>query len=168
MRICTVRVSRKNELLAQVNSITIEIPGDPTPKGRPRFNRVTGSVYTPKKTESAEKFASLCARQVMKKSSRGVISGPCMLQLWVFCRVPKSWPKKKREIALKNEIRPATKTGDLDNFIKLVSDAFNGIVYDDDSQIVTLSAAKFYAEEPAIIAEITPLKSTFAEQRVAA
>lgn len=35
---------------------------------------------------------------------------------------------------------------DLDNYLKAVMDAFNGIVYKDDSQIVKFTASKVYSE----------------------
>ena len=41
-----------------------------------------------------------------------------------------------------------TKKPDLDNLIKFVKDCANGILWHDDSQVVTIEAAKLYSEEP--------------------
>ena len=41
-----------------------------------------------------------------------------------------------------------TKKPDADNVIKIITDALNGIAYDDDRQIVALMFEKFYAEIP--------------------
>lgn len=37
---------------------------------------------------------------------------------------------------------------DVDNLVKLVLDALNGLAYDDDAQVVEVTARKFYAAEP--------------------
>ena len=37
-----------------MNSIQFTVLGEPYGKGRPRFNRFTGTAHTPEKTESRE------------------------------------------------------------------------------------------------------------------
>ena len=46
---------------------------------------------------------------------------------------------------------------DLDNMVKAVGDAMNGIAYSDDSQIVSLKARKVYALVGCILVTIIPL-----------
>ena len=41
--------------------MTFEIPGPPIPKGRPRYNRQTGTWYTPKRTTDYEEHVAWCA-----------------------------------------------------------------------------------------------------------
>ena len=43
-----------------------------------------------------------------------------------------------------------TKRPDCDNLAKSILDALNGIAYDDDSQICSLSVFKFYGDEPRV------------------
>ena len=59
--------------------------------------------------------------------------------------VPKSWPKKRQGMAI-NDILLLTsaRVGDVDNLLKTVTDAINGIVYEDDRQIITATATKLY------------------------
>ena len=45
--------------------------------------------------------------------------------------IPKSWSKKKRELALKCEILPGKP--DWDNIGKIICDALNGVLYEDDA-----------------------------------
>ena len=45
------------------------------------------------------------------------------------------------------DMRPV-KRPDWDNVGKIVTDALNGVAYDDDSQIVSASVEKYYSEEP--------------------
>ena len=57
--------------------------------------------------------------------------------------------------------RRPTKKPDIDNVIKIITDALNGIAYDDDAQIVSLSATKFYDENPHVdvrLDDVRPLQ----------
>ena len=71
----------------------------------------------------------------------------------VYVAIAKSTPKKTREKMLTGELKPITRTGDLDNLFKAISDALNGVAYDDDSQIIDATIRKFYGEQAK--AEIT-------------
>ena len=50
-----------------------------------------------------------------------------------------------------------TKKPDLDNLVKLVLDAYNGVLYDDDSQIISRSLSKMYSLTPGIEINITEI-----------
>jgi Holliday junction resolvase RusA-like endonuclease len=52
----------------------------------------------------------------------------------------------------------------LDNLGKSISDALNGIVYEDDSQIVEMNIKKDYAYRNLIEVEIMPLRLHSANQ----
>lgn len=43
-----------------------------------------------------------------------------------------------------------TKKPDIDNVIKVIADALNGVAYDDDKQIIDVSARKVYSETPRV------------------
>jgi Holliday junction resolvase RusA-like endonuclease len=78
------------------------------------------------------------------------------VQIAVASGVPPSWSKKKRSAALNNAVRPTGKP-DIDNLIKTIGDALNGIMWRDDSQIVMLQARKFYATEPFTVLTVEAL-----------
>jgi Holliday junction resolvase RusA-like endonuclease len=60
--------------------------------------------------------------------------------------VPKSWQSAKKRLAREGKIRPAVKP-DIDNLVKAILDALNGgIAYEDDKQIVELTAVKLYGD----------------------
>jgi Holliday junction resolvase RusA-like endonuclease len=124
----------------------------PTAKGRPRFSRKTGRVYTPAETEAAERsFRSLAVAHRPAEP----LEGPLFVQL-VF-GVP--IPKKSRwwhEAALARCVWP-TPRPDLDNYEKLVLDALNGIFWLDDSQIVKVEKMKAYAPSPFISVRISKI-----------
>lgn len=126
--------------------ITVKIPGKSVSKGRPRFTK-TGQTYTPAKTVNAEAFMKWLAKDEMK--GRPLMVGPLVMQVLAVFVPPKS--SKKRLAAMLSGAEMPAKKPDLDNLLKTVCDAFNGIVYHDDAQIVTISAAKVYGPEPVTI-----------------
>lgn len=132
-----------------MDAVTITIPGVPKGKGRPRFVRATGRTYTPAETASYEGMIRHEAALAM--AGRPPVDEPVEMFLRVVVPVPASWSKKKRAAALAGELRPTGRV-DLDNVMKAVSDACNGVVYVDDSRIVVIRASKVYGEMPGVTA----------------
>ena len=54
-------------------------------------------------------------------------------------------------------IKRPTKKPDIDNAIKAIADALNGVAYYDDSQIVYIEATKHYAEKPQTVVTLWEL-----------
>lgn len=133
--------------------IYFKVNEEPVAKARPRFTK-RGHAYTPKKTEDYEesiKFAFMsqtCER--MPVYSKGV---PLEVKAIFAKSVPKSYTKKKREACLNGDLLPTGKA-DLDNYLKAVLDALNGLAFEDDSQIVMTTAEKIYAEVPYVAVQI--------------
>jgi Holliday junction resolvase RusA-like endonuclease len=137
--------------------VLVIIEVEPVGKGRPKASRQGGFIrmYTPEKTRSYEQLVADEARKAM--AGREPITGPCLLELVLVFKVPASWSKKKRAAALAGEIYPCVKP-DSSNCLKAIEDAFNGIVWVDDVQVVELSARKRYGAHPRVEAHITPLQ----------
>lgn len=129
------------------SSITITIPGECVPKGRPRFAR-SGHTYTPQKTKDYEKLVKYHILAQKGKST----DKPVKVTIRIFKSIPKSWSKIKKEDAIKGKVVPAVKP-DLDNYVKSILDASNGLLFDDDKQVIEISAVKTYAKMP--YAELT-------------
>lgn len=135
--------------------ITFRVMGQPVGKARPRVTRA-GRVYTPKKTEQAEDDIRKMATYVM--CDEPPLQGPVELVVVFTMDVPPSWSKAKRQQAYKQEIKPAGKP-DIDNLAKTVMDAINGVVYQDDAQVVMIAATKRYrtdCEAPMTTVRVTP------------
>lgn len=132
---------------------TITIPGEPIAKARPRMTK-NGHTYTPKRTVDYERMV-----QTLFHSEHGSpkLEGPILLQLDLYFGIPKSRSKAARERMQQGQERP-TKRPDLDNCLKAVCDALNGIAYKDDSQIVGAVIQKFWADEPRVEIEIKKLE----------
>lgn len=109
----------------------------PTVKGRPRFSRKTGRAFTPEKTRSAERETADLLEKVYQYDiiEKGT---PIAICLTFYLPRPKSASKEKRPWP---DVRP-----DVDNFVKLALDAMQGIVFEDDSQIIECNCRKLYAD----------------------
>lgn len=116
---------------------TLTIYTDPIAKGRPRIgiNRSTGRAmaFTPSKTVKAE--ASMRALIVNCNPTMYAQHVPITVEIRFFLRRPDSLPKRI--------LHPAKKP-DIDNLLKTVSDAANGVLWWDDAQIVSLTCRKAY------------------------
>ena len=136
--------------------IRIDIPGRPVPWARHHSTIKDGRLikYTPDHVRAWQKNAAWLAKIAM--GGRKPIEGPVSLSFVAVFRVPKSWPKSKREAALSGRLCH-TSTPDLDNLTKQI-DAFNGIVFLDDSQICKEDAEKRYGENPGVYVVVTPIE----------
>lgn len=132
--------------------IAFIVPGEPTGKGRPRVSTRGGfaRAYTPAKTRAYE---SEVARAALAAGAEPV-DGPLELVVNAYHAVPKSWTKRDRALAIEGAIRPTGPRNDLDNTVKAVSDALNGVAYRDDGQIVSLHAERHYCSHPRVAVEV--------------
>lgn len=122
-------------ILPNLRGVAFWIPGPPVPKGRPRFSSRGGKArtYTPEKTRSYETHVRAHGEAAMRGAAP--MTTPLKAVLRVHLPALKSGPKAERG---------ALPTGrpDLDNVVKAILDALNGVVYVDDAQVVVLEATK--------------------------
>ena len=127
--------------------------GAPIPQPRPRFRSIPmgkgkarAQAYTPAKhkvTVWRKKVAACLARMNLTPTS-----DPVRVQLTFFIKRPKAHfgtggnEGRLRDSAPKHPITKST--GDIDNLVKAVLDEMNGIVFDDDAQVLHLIAVKRY------------------------
>ena len=105
-------------------------------KARPEFRRSGNKVHA---YDSKNKEPERLIREAFLKASRSYktpLEGAIGVEISTYKRLPKSKPKKILS-------EPDTFKPDIDNIIKLVFDALNGVAYDDDKQIVKVQAKKF-------------------------
>lgn len=104
-------------------------------------------MYTPAKTERYESRVAVFAQQAM--AGRTPADEALEVSIFAVMPVPASWSRKKREMALAGELSPVTRP-DADNIAKAITDGSNGIVWVDDSRIVSLTVMKLYGETPGV------------------
>lgn len=130
--------------------IKLLIPGKPLGKQRPRVLK-NGTTYTPKKTVNYETLIKeLYATEYRLEKPK---EGPLKMKITAYFPIPKSVSKVKATSMERGHIRP-TKRPDVDNIIKIVADALNGLAYKDDSQIVSCCLEKYYSSIPRVQVEI--------------
>ncbi len=93
------------------------VPGQPVSKQRPRFNKKTGRAVTPQVTKNAEAWVGTFLRQAFPDVDRD-----------------HDWAVTLQFYSKDNRRR------DVDNLVKLVLDAANGIIWRDDTQVTELHA----------------------------
>ncbi len=139
-----------------MNSIQFTVLGEPYGKGRPRFNRFTGTAHTPEKTESRE---ALVGYEYRRQCGAFRFPDTAMLDMRIlaYYSVPKGDSKATRAAKLEGFIRP-TKKPDMDNVIKAIYDGLNGVVWKDDVQVVDAFVRKRYGEVPGVHVRIIPIE----------
>ena len=123
--------------------VNFMVEGTPVPKGRPRFARRGKfvSTYSPKTTVDYETKVAEAAQLAMGSSEP--LETPVGAYIYITLPIPASYSKKRKQECLSGNERP-TKKSDIDNYCKAVFDGMNGIVFLDDSQIVSLHSTKVY------------------------
>lgn len=128
----------------------ITIPGKPLGKQRPRVLK-TGIAYTPKQTVNYETFVKqLYFEQYHREKP---FEGPVRVRIVAYMPIPQGTSKVKKTDMMRGIIRP-TKKPDVDNIIKIIADALNGMAYQDDKQIVSCTVEKVYSDVPRVQVEI--------------
>jgi len=124
------------------------IPGPPVGKGRPRFSTAGGKPrsYTPAVTRDYESLIAARAAEAM--AGREPLRTPLRVMIEATMSIPLSWSKAKRQAALDGDVYPSRP--DVDNIAKTVLDGMNGVVYEDDAQVMYLKVSKKYAEEGSV------------------
>ena len=128
----------------------IVVYGEPVPQGRPKFVRIGNHVHTydPEKSRSYKQLVRFWVTQHLKKiEGFKPFENALCVDLTFYVGIPTSWSQKKRIQAINGQIRPITRSGDLDNLIKAILDANNGLLWVDDCIITDISARKLYTAE---------------------
>lgn len=126
------------------------IPGNPIALKRHRHTK-SGFSYDPSKNDKSD-FLAKCLNHRPSKPFTGAIF---MRLVFYFIRPKSHFGTGKNANKLKDSAPVFhIKTPDIDNLIKFVSDALNGIFYTDDRQIVSIDAEKGYSDHAHISIEI--------------
>lgn len=124
-------------------TVRFVVEGSSRTNERARHRRGSKKPFTPEKTKTARREIVQAYRAAKPPAS--VHAGPVRLRLTVSHATPPAnlWPDRFCKL------KP-----DLDNVLKLVADALNGIAYLDDAQIVSMVASKGFAPSSGIEVEL--------------
>lgn len=84
---------------------------------------------------------------------RAPYDGPVVLRACAYMAMPKSFSQRKRIAAEAGDLVPAKKP-DADNFLKLLGDGLNQVVWRDDAQVVTAIIHKRYSLRPRLSIDV--------------
>lgn len=107
----------------------------PQVKERPRFIKATGGTYTPKNTTDAERNLLTQFRELMPANWHPY-DQPCHVE-YTFTNSHVGVILREHPDYTQRQVR-----GDLDNYVKLASDALNGVLFDDDKRVVSSYSVK--------------------------
>jgi len=126
--------------------IEFVIPGKVIGKGRPHFVKKTGVAITPQQTRSYESLIRDVVLPLMdgQKPWEGCVKA----RMIAYYKVPKSWSKKAKALAMEMKIPP--KKPDVDNVVKIVLDSLNRWLYYDDTQVCDCHIIKVWSEEDSL------------------
>ncbi len=115
-----------------MKSIVFIVDGEPVPKQS--FRAVKGGGYTSPRVKAWQETVSYRAREAMQGNDP--LTGPVSMQV-VFTLGNRRWV-------------------DLDNLNKAICDACNGIIFEDDHQVVNLHLAKRWGGDPGVLVTVYP------------
>ncbi len=130
------------------------IMGEPVAAGRPRFS---SAVALPKRM--IPKRVGIIKKMIKKQAMQQLPSDyepfacPIEVDIKVYRSIQKSVSKKEYARRFSNEVRPTVKP-DADNYIKIILDGLNGLVWLDDNQITDVAAHKYYSDKPRVEVEV--------------
>lgn len=107
--------------------LSYTVSGKPMPKQRPRLSQY-GKAYTPKATREYERKVAIIAKDAV------LSAGEWDTNLEYSVAITASFADRRH--------------GDIDNILKAVLDAMNGIVYNDDKQVRAMSISRLYGNQP--------------------
>lgn len=133
-----------------VKRVSFSVPGRPFGKQRPKFRNAGKftQTYTPKETVSYENLVKLMYQEAAR-GKRFADDDMLDMRVIAYFEIPASTSKKRRKLMLEHKERPTVKP-DLDNIIKVIKDALNGVAYKDDKFVVDEQTRKFYSENPRV------------------
>ena len=147
----------------QTNSVlefSLVHKGEPKPYSRPRFTRFgrggRGHCYNIRENymnELKDDFLESMNIEHIAKINE-LINKHIEYYVYVsgkfFIPIPKSDSIDTTAKKIAGIIRPTVKRGDVDNYMKLILDVLHDVVYDDDKNVIGITAEKYYSTEPRI------------------
>lgn len=84
------------------------------------------------------------------------LDGPIKVTFDFYFKMPKSTSKSRKDSMIKGVLRPVSRP-DASNCIKFYEDCLKGLLFEDDSQVVEITARKWYAEKPKVVIKVERL-----------
>jgi len=116
------------------------LPGVPGVKGNSkRILRVRGRTIVASSAKDKAK-ENAAAYHIRRARPAVMFDGPVHVDVWFHFAIPKS---KEGKVNIGD---PRWQRPDMENMIKMLHDAMNGVVWNDDAQVASLFANKVWAD----------------------
>ena len=135
--------------------IELIILGEPVAQQRPKFNSYTKKAHDPIKSKNYKLFVG---HEAKLQHQGPLIDCPIRVEIDVYRKNNKGTSKKEIARREKKLSMPTVKP-DIDNYVKGIKDALNGVIWVDDNLVIELEAKKYYSVNPRIEVRIKELKS---------
>lgn len=142
--------------------ITFFVPGVPVPKGSAKayVNKHTGRAQVMQDNREKQKpWSSAITMTAMERVVKGTLA-PVRVDLAFSMPRPRSHygtGKNSSAVKLSAPLWHVSKP-DLDKLVRCVLDALTGVAWYDDSQVVEVSASKYYRDQPGVLITLEPLE----------
>ena len=116
-----------------------------TPKSQKRHRFARGFIYDP-----SSKDKKLIKKELDKYAPKTLVKVNIFVQLYFHMPYPKRWFRTGKYEGILKDNAPfwhSTKP-DIDNLAKIYLDCMSGTIYNDDRQIIWLTAIKKYSMQP--------------------
>ena len=118
------------------------LPLKPRGAARPRKSKA-GHIYEVPEDKAYKQFIRDFIQVTLPGSYR-VSTDPMYVHINMYIKLPKSSQTIANKVKVTEGILHPVVKPDVDNLAKLILDAMNGIIYEDDKQVIELSIKKHY------------------------
>lgn len=127
------------------NTLSLHYDIEVLPYARPRKGR--NGFYNPRDKYKRE-LTKMFKADLEEFGEEFPVQGEVILEMEFGLKPPESIKKSKLKLELtKLGILHPVVRPDVDNYIKPIMDAMNGVLYEDDGQVFRICASKVYTEE---------------------
>lgn len=145
-----------------MNEYNFEILGNPKALKRHRTYQTKAGKYIqydPSKSDKADLIVA-----ILNKAPPEPLRGPISLDIKFYMKRPKSHYRTGKYSGVLKKSSPTLhcKKPDIDNLIKMI-DAFNSIVWHDDSQVFKITAEKIYSWRPRTTIKVSERRENTSE-----
>ncbi|MAH48458.1 hypothetical protein CMI37_21715 [Candidatus Pacearchaeota archaeon] len=137
--------------MTEPRAISFVVEGEPAGKARPR--KGPHGFYSPD-PKGFEASVAAAGTEARNKAGQGLFGGPVAMTVWIHRAMPKSWPRKRR-LMMKGALSPTIP--DTVNIVAAVADGLNQVLYEDDRQVVDISAFKVWGPEHRVEISVRPI-----------
>ena len=150
------------DLFTRQQFASITVKGSPVAMARPRFVKKTGVAYIPRVQKKDLNSIKVAMANALEDKTRVLFekNTPVYLKITFHMKRPLHHFRGARRGAgrVKEDyvdLCASHTMKDLDNMLKMVMDAGNGVLYDDDKQVVQAFVGKHYDDEGSCLGQTT-------------